>query len=128
MKATASRRRERKGTYLLLLLLLTAGGCGPTTHELCRSIILPEQRTLDIHDPAPLPPARIPDSVPPRTVTEPKPDTPEWPLSLDDAIRIALENSRGVPVLAGTTAVNSGQTIYDTAITNTQIDQAQARF
>jgi outer membrane protein TolC len=128
MKATARRRREWGGAYFLLFLLLTAGGCGPTTHELCRSVILPEQRTLDIHDPAPLPPGRIPDTVPPRTVTEPKPDTPEWQLALDDAIRIALENSRVVRVLAGTTAVASGQTIYDTAITNTQIDQAQARF
>src|SRR5262249_12864428 len=52
----------------------------------------------------------------------------EWRLSLDDAIRIALENAQGVRILAGLTAVSSGQTIYDAAITNTTIDQAQAAF
>jgi outer membrane protein TolC len=49
-------------------------------------------------------------------------------LSLDEAIRIALENTRVVRTLAGTFAVASGQTIYDAAIVNTTIDQASARF
>ena len=39
--------------------------------------------------------------------------------SLDDAIRIALENDRVIRVLAGVTAVTSGRTIYDAAIANT---------
>jgi outer membrane protein TolC len=65
---------------------------------------------------------------PPRTVTRPQPDTPDWYLTLDDAIRIALENTQAVRILTGTTAVNSGQTIYDAAIANTTIDQALARF
>jgi outer membrane protein TolC len=38
------------------------------------------------------------------------------------------QRARVVRTLAGTTAVASGQTIYDAAITNTTIDQAQARF
>ena len=102
-------------------------GCATTAEEICRNIILPEQRTIDYRDPAQLPPAPIPDNVPPRTVSDPRPGTPEWQLSLDEAIRIALENAKVVRVLAGTTAVASGQTIYDAAITNTTIDQAQAR-
>jgi outer membrane protein TolC len=49
-------------------------------------------------------------------------------MSLDDAIRIAVQNARVVRQLAGTTATASGRTIYDAAITNTTIDQAQAAF
>ena len=49
-------------------------------------------------------------------------------ISLDEAIRIALENSEVVRVLGGNLAVSSGRTIYDPAITNTAIDQARARF
>jgi outer membrane protein TolC len=49
-------------------------------------------------------------------------------MSLDEAIHIALENSRVVRMLVGTTATTSGQTIYDAAITNTTIDQARATF
>ena len=49
-------------------------------------------------------------------------------LSLDASIRTALINSEVVRVLAGVTAISSGQTIYDAAITNTTIDQERARF
>src|SRR6185369_4332459 len=52
----------------------------------------------------------------------------ELRLSLDDAIRISLENARVVRVLTGLGAVSSGQTIYDPAINNTTIDQEQSRF
>jgi outer membrane protein TolC len=93
-----------------------------------RNVILPEQRTIGYSDPARLPTAPIPDAAPPRTVTDSRPDTPDWPLSLDEAIKIALENARVIRVLAGVSATSSGQTIYDTAIINTTIDQAQARF
>ncbi len=89
---------------------------------------MPEQRTIDYHDPAALPPAPLPETPPPRTVSSPRADTPDWPLSLDEAIRIALENAHVVRTLAGVTAVPSGQTIYDAAIVNTTIDQQQARF
>jgi outer membrane protein TolC len=113
---------------LLVLLLLTASGCALTVDHFLQNIILPEQRTIETHDPSQYPPAPIPPSVPPRTVTHPQPGTPEWQMSLDDAIRIALENARVIRILAGTTAVASGQTIYDAAITNTTIDQNQAAF
>ncbi len=119
--------------FLLFILhpssfILVCVGCAPTIRQVADNIVMPEQRTMDIRDPAPLPPAPIPDSPPPRTVSNPRLDTPEWPLSLDEAIHIALENAHVVRTLAGVTAVPSGETIYDTAIVNTTIDQAQARF
>jgi outer membrane protein TolC len=117
-----------KRSLLMSLALLTACGCVLPDNSVCTNILLPEQRVIDYHDPAQLPPARIPESVKPRTVSAPRPETPEWRLSLDEAIRISLENARVIRVLAGTTATSSGQTIYDPAITNTTIDQAQARF
>ena len=114
----------------VLLGLAVVAQCGvcATASDVCNNIILPEQRTIDYHDPAQLPPARIPPNTPPRTVSEPQPGTVEWPLSLDEAIRIALQHAKVIRVLAGTTAIASGQTIYDAAITNTTIDQAQAVF
>lgn len=115
-------------TSWLILLMMAVVGCTPTSQELAHSIIMPEQRTIPYRDPAPLPPARIPDTVSPRTVTNPQPETKEWQLSLDEAIRIALENGQVVRVLAGTSATSSGLTIYDAAITNTTIDTAEARF
>jgi outer membrane protein TolC len=113
---------------LLGLALLTACGCALSAKDLGQYAILPEARTLEHREPAADLAASPPPTLPPRTVSAPRPDTPEWPLSLDDAIRIALENARVIRVLAGTAAVASGQTIYDAAITNTTIDQAQATF
>jgi outer membrane protein TolC len=113
---------------LLGLLLLTLCGCDILPGEYRRHVILPEQRTIDYRDPSQFPPALIPNNVPPRTVSNPQPDTAEWRLSLDEAIRIALENARVIRVLAGTTVSSSGQTIYDAAISNTTIDQEQGRF
>jgi outer membrane protein TolC len=121
-----------KRPLLASLVLAAACGCASNPAEVCQTIceniILPEQRAIDYRDVARLPPAPIPASAPPRTVSDPRPDTPEWPLSLDEAIRIALENTRVVRTLAGTFAVASGQTIYDAAIANTLIDQARAPF
>ena len=117
---------------LLSLTALAVCGCVLPDYDGCPNplpyVIPPEQRAIEFHDPTNLPPARIPDSAPPRTVSDPRPEATEWKLSLDEAIRIALENAKVIRVLAGTTAVASGQTIYDAAITNTTIDQAQAVF
>ena len=96
--------------------------------ELYQKIILPEQRTINYREPDQFPPVPIPNNTPPRTVTDRRPETKEWQLSLDEAIRIALENAKVVRVLAGTSALSTGSTIYDAAITNTTIDQAQAAF
>jgi len=114
------------------LVVAMACGCALTPAEVCdkiaHNVILPEQRSIDYRDPSQLPPAQLPADLPPRTVTDPRPETPEWQLSLDEAIRIALQNARIVRMLAGVSVVASGQTIYDTAIVNTTIDQAQATF
>lgn len=90
--------------------------------------LFPEQRTIRVRDPADLPHYALPETPPPPTVYQR--DQPQEPvfLSLDEAIRTALRNDDVVRVLAGTTAVASGSTIYDAAITNTAIDEQNARF
>ena len=110
------------------LSALLVAGCNLTVEEVAHNIILPEQRDLEVRAPEQFPPIPVPSLPPPRTVSDPREGTPEWRLSLDEAIRIALENARVIRVLGGLTASASGQTIYDAAIANTVIDQAQARF
>ena len=90
-------------------------------------VIYPEQRQIQYRDTSQFPAIPLPPTAPPPTVTNPPTgDTRYFPL--DDAIRTALGNDRVVRVLAGVTAVSSGSTIYDAAITNTTIDQALGRF
>lgn len=87
-----------------------------------------EQLKIRYRDPASLPSVYVPPTPAPPTVSNPLPDADERPLSLDDAIRIALGDSEVVRVLAGNVAVSSGQTIYNPAIANTVIDQQRAAF
>ena len=89
--------------------------------------LLPEQRTVNVRDPSQLAKYRIRDSVPPPTVSS-KVDLTPAPVSLDDVIRMSLERTDVVRVLVGVTATSSGQTIYDAAITNSTIDQNNAKF
>ncbi len=88
----------------------------------------PEQRTIKVRDPSQLQQYELPDSPAPPTVTNRTQDLETRYITLDEAIRIALANARVVRVLAGNTAVASGSTIYDAALTNTSIDQVNARF
>jgi outer membrane protein TolC len=89
----------------------------------------PEQRTTVVRQPAELRKYPLPPSSRPPTVADtPSERTTQRRLSLDEAIRTALENDRVIRVLAGETAVNSGRTIYDVAIANTVVDQQTARF
>src|SRR6202453_2073725 len=111
----------------IILVLLFACGCG-TARDVMQYVIMPEQRTVDQIDPDRLPSVPIKPIPPPRTVSNLRPETRDWNLSLDETIRIALENTKVVRVLAGATVTSSGQTIYDAAITNTTIDQQQAAF
>jgi len=90
--------------------------------------ILPGQRTIRVRDPSEFPHARMPESPPPPTVSRPRDNLRQAHLTLDDAIRWSLANSEVVRVLAGVQAVSSGSTIYDAAITNTQVDQQQGQF
>lgn len=105
----------------------TAFGDYPIPQEE-RRFILKEQRDLELRAPehmfsAPLP--RIPS---PPTVSRELPDDANAPLELHEAVRLALENARVIRVLTGTSAQSSGATIYDPAITNTQIDVSRAPF
>src|SRR5688572_13541420 len=89
----------------------------------------PEQRTTIVRQPAELRQYPLPVSSRPPTVADAASDrSPQLRLSLDEAIRTALENDRVIRVLAGETAVHSGRTIYDVAIANTVVDQETARF
>lgn len=90
-------------------------------------IIYPGQRTVEYRDPSAFPYVPLPPSSPPPTVSSPPTGDTRY-LSLDEAIRICLANDRVIRVLTGVGAVNSGRTIYDTAIANTAIDQQLGRF
>jgi outer membrane protein TolC len=109
-----------------LVLGLTSGGCVPVAGV--ASLVWPEQRHLDVRDPSQLVASRVPALPPPETVTHRAPEVEPRQFSLDQTIRVALENSRVVRVLAGVTAVSSGQTVYDPAIANTAIDEQRAVF
>src|SRR5687767_3128743 len=61
-------------------------------------IIYPEQRTIEYRDPGQFPFIPLPPSSPPATVSRP-PDGDVRYLSLDDAIRICLENDRVIRIL-----------------------------
>lgn len=96
--------------------------------EPCLPWIKPEQRQIRVRHPSQLPHVALPLTPRPPTVTDTQWDAPERPLSLDEAIRTALGNTEMVRVLGGVAASSSGRSIYDAAITNTEIDVAQGRF
>lgn len=108
-----------------LLAILLAG---PAHAQRLFPTVMPEAREIRVRDPASLPQYRLPPIPAPSTVFRTDPATEPRDMSLDEAIRVALVNEGVVRVLAGTTAVASGQTIYSTAIQNTGIDDANARF
>ena len=90
--------------------------------------LLPEQRRIEIRDPSQMRRARIPSSLPPPTVSNLPTGLRQQYLGLDDAIQISLRNSEVIHVLTGVSASSSGATIYDPAISNTQIDVQRGRF
>jgi outer membrane protein TolC len=93
-----------------------------------RRLILPEQRNIEVRSPEQMTRYRLPDTPPPPTVSQPRSTDEQWELSLDGAIYVGLVNANVIRVVAGTTAVSSGETIYEPAISNTQIDVSRARF
>jgi outer membrane protein TolC len=99
----------------------------PANAQLPYRVIYPGQRTIQYRDPSQFPFVPLPPSSPPPTVRQ-APEGDVRYLALDEAIRICLENDNVIRVLTGITATSSGRTIYDPAITNTTIDQQQARF
>ncbi len=117
--------------YLRLITLLTLALVGMSCFEAkaqqARYQIFPEQKSIQIRDPSQLRTVPIPDVGIPNTVTSTGELAPQK-LSLDDAIRIALENANVIRVLGGVTAGSSGQTIYDLAISTTDIDVQNSVF
>ena len=112
----------------MLMICALVGCANSTVSNLVAAGWAHEQQSLALRDPATLAPAPLPDIPPPPTVAADSPKREPYNLSLNDAVRISLENSRVVRVFNGLGASNSGRTIYDAAIANTRIDQAQARF
>lgn len=118
------------GSRLALILTVFAlavqsAAFAPAQHPY--RVIYPEQLSIDYRDASQLPSMPLPPSGPPPTVSSPPHGDTRY-FALDDAIRTSLGNARVIRVLAGVNAVNSGRTIYDAAVTNTTIDQAQGRF
>lgn len=120
--------RSRLLSLVMVCAVLASVVQGPTRAEGVLATVFPEQRRMKIRQPSELPEARLPELPKPPTVSDPQRDSQLLKLSLDDAIRIALENSEVVRVLAGAGAASSGRTIYDPAITNAEIDRARGSF
>lgn len=120
-------RSRLAGLVPLLALALAFLAAKSASAQHPYRVIYPGQRQIEYRDPSPLSVIYPPPSSPPPTVSRP-PDGDIRYFALDDAIRTSLGNARVVRLLAGVTAVSSGQTIYDTAIANTTIDQALGRF
>lgn len=123
------------GNRLLILSVWVLWACGwawllPSAvvgDERLFPIVFREQRTVQVRDPSQLPRASLPTTPPPQTITSPE-ALPTRELSLDEAIRTALVHAQVIRILAGVTAVSTGQTIYDPAIVNNDIDRQQGRF
>ena len=113
---------------LIALMICLAATAKSAEAQRLVPTFFPEQRSISVRDPSQLARSRIPDSLPPSTVSNPLPELQPIQMSLDEAIRMSIGNVDVVRVLAGTTATNSGRTIYDPAVTNTSIDQQNARF
>jgi outer membrane protein TolC len=129
LRPTMNARRRKWNARPAWLVCLLLGGCVPGCVPGSPFwLAYPEQRHLDIREPRQMPQAPLPEVPAPATVASPAPKVPPEELSLDKAIEFALGNSQAVRVLNGVAATASGQTIYDAAISNTQIDVQRGVF
>ncbi len=117
---------------LIGALLLIGWGSVPPCSLLAQDRlppVFPEERQLAVRPASHLTPVGLqPQSYAPQTVAPTDLQRRELNLSLDDAIRIALDNSEVVRVLVNGTPTITGGTIYDPAIQATDIDKARAGF
>ncbi len=117
---------------MLVLLVLCAPGIVLSQQNDAEDGVFPlnkpEQLRIRSRRPGQLSPLPPPRPVPPPTVSVPHPAATEWRLTLDEALRLALRNAEVIRVLTGTTAVSSGQTIYDPAIAHSSIDRELGAF
>ena len=110
------------------LIVCAPVGCTAAHLAMVEAGWQPEQQAIAVRDPDSLPPARLGTIPAPVTVAPDPPAREPLNLSLNEAVRITLENARTIRFFTGIGASNSGRTIYDPAIANTAIDQQQARF
>ena len=82
----------------------------------------PEQRRITWHESERLSRYRRPASPAPVTVATADPQLKERFITLDEAIAIALRHSEVIRVLTGVSASSTGRTVYDTAVSTTNID------
>src|SRR5689334_13723899 len=117
-------RSARPGRLFVPACFVILAGAAPAARgqERVFQLFRPDQHAMPFRDPASLPPAHPPATPSPPTVTAPRWTADIQGLGLDDAIRITLGNSQVIRVLTGVTAVASGATIYDPAITVPAID------
>jgi outer membrane protein TolC len=131
LQVLASARTVGWRTWIAVVTVLLGTAFGSEVaraQEQIIRILPPDEKTIKVRDPQSIPHVNIPPIPDPATVTNPHWDEPVQTLGLDEAIRVTLSNSDVIRILAGITAVSSGSTIYDTAIIDTGIDQAKARF
>jgi outer membrane protein TolC len=121
------RRWARYARTAFACLFCVIGISGRCTAQML-PLLMPEEQCIPGRRPEQLPQVPVPDLPPPRTVDDPGEEIPPLYLSLDEAIRIALENAEVIRVLTGVGAANSGQTIYDPAIATPAIDEARSIF
>jgi hypothetical protein len=89
---------------------------------------MPEQRQIRVRAPEQIAVPPIPRTPAPATVANPQWEATPNNLSLSDVLNLSLENLNVVRVLNGFNATSTGRTIYDPAITNTNIDNARGIF
>ena len=117
-------KRLLKGTIVAVVWLLS-GTVAP-----CQSWpwIEPEKREIKVREPGEFAQVSVPDLPAPQTVSDAPIPQQQWQISLNEVIRMALENARVIRILNGLSASSSGATIYDPAISHTTIDQNTAQF
>ena len=118
---------ERRTTTLRLLTILAAL-LATTSHALAqrdRVFIPNEQGRIQVRDSGNYAAAPLPRTSTPPLVADVD-SMPEWRLSLDEAIRVALQNTDVVRVLSGVGSASTGQTIYAPGVANAGIDAARA--
>ncbi|RLS69560.1 MAG: TolC family protein [Planctomycetota bacterium] len=96
--------------------------------SVCRAQLQDDERRIRWHEAERLSVFRRSEGPAPVTVATDEATQAERLMTLDEAIRLSLQHSEAIRVLAGVSAVSTGQTIYDTAIAVTPIDQAKAVF
>src|SRR5690606_25822540 len=105
---------------LIVSMLLGPVGCRngrDFVFDHARSPIQPFEMQIEYPDVNPAVPSEVSDGPPPLTVQQREPEQ-YWELSLDDVIRLTLENSQVIRDLGGRviTAPDSVPSIYDPAL------------